>query len=189
MNCPHTGQIEQWITPELYIQLPSGHFHLSSPLILTPKWNQFFFFPSTKPTNCWASLIAQLLKNLPALWETWVRSLGREDPLEKGKASHSSILAWRIPWTVQSMGSQRVRHNWVTFTFTSSSDFSILVGSPNIFQQNGQSEKSWNWLLFLSPDHVSPTRSGIRSSWSSPRISFKCTSLSQWPPPWLRSFQ
>ena len=44
MNCPHTGQIEQWITPELYIQLPSGHFHLSSPLILTPKLNQFFFF-------------------------------------------------------------------------------------------------------------------------------------------------
>ena len=41
-----------------------------------------------------------------------------EDPLEKGTATHSSILAWRIPWTVQSMGSQRVRHNWVTFTFT-----------------------------------------------------------------------
>ena len=48
----------------------------------------------------WASLVAQLLKNLPAMWETWVRSLGWEDPLEKGKATHSSILAWRIPWTV-----------------------------------------------------------------------------------------
>ena len=44
-----------------------------------------------------ASLVAQLLKNLPAVWETWVRSLGWEDPLEKGKATHSSILAWRIP--------------------------------------------------------------------------------------------
>ena len=55
--------------------------------------------------------IAQLVKNLPALWETRVRSLGWEDPLEKGKATHSSILAWRIPWTVQSMGSQRVRHD------------------------------------------------------------------------------
>ena len=43
--------------------------------------------------------------------ETWVRSLGWGDPLEKGKATHSSILAWRIPWTVQSMGLQRVRHN------------------------------------------------------------------------------
>ena len=47
----------------------------------------------------WASLIAQLVKNLPAMQETWVRCLSWEDPLEKGKATHSSILAWRIPWT------------------------------------------------------------------------------------------
>ena len=47
----------------------------------------------------WASLVAQLVKNPPAMWETWVRSLGWEDPLEKGKAAHSSVLAWRIPWT------------------------------------------------------------------------------------------
>ena len=45
----------------------------------------------------WASLVAQLVKNLPATWETWVRSLGWEDTLEKGKATHSSVLAWRIP--------------------------------------------------------------------------------------------
>ena len=48
----------------------------------------------------WASLVTKLVKNLPAMWETWVRSLGWEDHLEKGKATHSSILAWRIPWTV-----------------------------------------------------------------------------------------
>ena len=48
----------------------------------------------------WASLVAQLVKNLPAMRETWVRSLGWEDPLEKGRATHASILAWRIPWTV-----------------------------------------------------------------------------------------
>ena len=59
--------------------------------------------------------MAQLVKNLPAIWETWVRTLGWEDPLEKGKATHSSILAWRIPWT-KSMGSQRVQHDLVTFT-------------------------------------------------------------------------
>ena len=53
----------------------------------------------------WAFLVAQLVKNSSAVWETWVRSLGWEDPLEKGKATHSSILAWRIPWT-QSMGLQ-----------------------------------------------------------------------------------
>ena len=58
----------------------------------------------------WASLVAQLVKNPPAMWDIWVRSLGWEDPLEKGKATHSSILAWRIPWTVQPMRSQRVRH-------------------------------------------------------------------------------
>ena len=61
-----------------------------------------------------ASLVAQRLKRLPAMWETWVLSLGREDPLEKEMATHSSILAWRIPWTkepggLQSTGSQRVR--------------------------------------------------------------------------------
>ena len=48
----------------------------------------------------WASLVAQLVKNPPAMWETWVLSLGWEDPLEKGKAIHLSILAWRIPGTV-----------------------------------------------------------------------------------------
>ena len=64
----------------------------------------------------WVSLVAQLVKNLPAMWETQSRSLGWEDPLEKGMATHPSILARRIPWTekpgeLQSMGSQRVRHD------------------------------------------------------------------------------
>ena len=49
--------------------------------------------------DAWASLVAQLVKNLPAVQETWVRSLGQEHPLEKGMATHSSILAWKIPWT------------------------------------------------------------------------------------------
>ena len=57
------------------------------------------------------ALGAQLVKNPPAMCETWVQSLGWEDPLGKGEAIHSSILAWRIPGTIQSMGSQRVRHN------------------------------------------------------------------------------
>ena len=52
----------------------------------------------------WASLVAQLVKNLPTMQETWVRSLGWEDPLEKGKATHSSILTWRITWTVSPWG-------------------------------------------------------------------------------------
>ena len=51
-------------------------------------------------------MVAQLVKNPPAMWETWVPSLDWNDPLEKGKATHYSILAWRIPWTVSSMGLQ-----------------------------------------------------------------------------------
>ena len=54
----------------------------------------------------WASLVVQRLKRLPATWETWVRSLGWEDPLEKEMATHSSILAWRIPWTEELGGLQ-----------------------------------------------------------------------------------
>ena len=60
-----------------------------------------------------ASLVAQLVKNPPAVWETWVQPLGWEDPLEKRKATYSSILAWRIPQTVVRL--QRGRHHWVTF--------------------------------------------------------------------------
>ena len=60
------------------------------------------------------SLVAQLVKNLPVMPETWVRSLGWEDPLEKGRAIYPSILAWRIPWTLLSMGLQRVRHDRAT---------------------------------------------------------------------------
>ena len=58
----------------------------------------------------WASLIDELVKNPPAIEETWVQSLGWKDPLDKEKATHASILAWRIPWTVESMGSQRAGH-------------------------------------------------------------------------------
>ena len=62
------------------------------------------------------SLVAQMVKHLPEMRETWVRFLGREDPLEKEMAIHSSTLAWKIPWTeepgvLQSMGPQRVRHD------------------------------------------------------------------------------
>ena len=72
------------------------------------------------------SLMAKLVKNLPAMQETWVRSLGWEDPLEKGKATHSSILAWRIPWTVAcqvrlSLGFSRQEY-WIGLPFPSPGD-------------------------------------------------------------------
>ena len=63
--------------------------------------------------------MAQMVKNVPVMQETWVWSLGQEDPMEKGMATHSSILTWRIPWIeepgkLQFMESQRVRHDWAT---------------------------------------------------------------------------
>ena len=87
----------------IYILLPcSGHIRMS--------------FISTEYTIFRASLVAQTVKRLPAMQETWVRSLGWEDPLEKEMAPHSSTLAWKIPWTeepgrLQSMGLQRVGHD------------------------------------------------------------------------------
>ena len=75
--------------------------------------------------RCWVftgSLVAQMVKILPAMQETSVRYLGQEDLLEKAMAIYSSIRVWRIPWTKEpsgllSMGSQRVEHNWAAFTF------------------------------------------------------------------------
>ena len=70
----------------------------------------------------WAPLVAQTVENLPAVQETWVQSLGQENPLEKAVVTHVSILVWRIPWTeepggLQSTGSQRLRHDRVTYTW------------------------------------------------------------------------
>ena len=72
-------------------------------------------------TASWVSLVAQMVKSLPTMQETWIWSLGQGDPLEKEMAAHSSILAWEIPRTeeldrLESIGSQKVRHNWVTNT-------------------------------------------------------------------------
>ena len=67
--------------------------------ILSSIWKEIWGWSH----GVWASLVAQLVKNLPATWEIWVRSLGWEEPLEKGKATHSSLLTWRIPWGSGSM--------------------------------------------------------------------------------------
>ena len=74
--------------------------------------------------------MAQTVKCLPTMQDTQVQSLGQKDPLEKGMATHSSTLAWKIPWTeepggLQSMGSQRIRHNF-TFTFSPVKGFSTM---------------------------------------------------------------
>ena len=104
--------------------------------------------------NPGAFLVAQLVKNLPEMQETWVWSLGWENPLENGMAIYSSIRAWRIPWTVQSMGSQRVRHNWTTFT---SPHFYEIVGKGHFKQfsppamKGSISYSNPHWGCFVLP--------------------------------------
>ena len=77
------------------------------------------FFFTIKLRYLWASLVTQMVKNSPAMWETWVRSLGWEDPLEKGKATHSSTVALRLSWTV--LGSQRDTSERLLFSLSLSS--------------------------------------------------------------------
>ena len=83
---------------------------------LKPREDAGYPAPRVGGEGPWASLVAQLVKNTPAMQETWVQSLDWEDPLEEGMATHSGILVWRIPWTeepreLQSMRSQRVGHD------------------------------------------------------------------------------
>ena len=95
----------QQVTWEVQRALPEKR-KTAGPQTITAQLNETYMLQ--------ASLAAQMVQNLPAVWETWVRSLGQEDSLEKGMVTHSSILVWRIPWTeepsgLQSMGLQRVR--------------------------------------------------------------------------------
>ena len=117
-----------------------------------------------------SSLVAQRLKCLPLIWETWIWSLGQEDPLEKEMVTHSSILSWRIPWTekcgrLQSTGSQRVRHDWAA----------SLTYSLNLTQV--RLNNKWNWKslsrvrLFATPwtlAHQAPPSMGFsrKEYWS-----------------------
>ena len=92
------------------------------------------------------SLVVQMVKNLPAMQETQVQSLGQKDPLEKGMTTHSSILAWTVPWTeepsgLQSMGLQRCGHDWVTNTCflvfpMSANDIAVLSCNLNKFRSH-----------------------------------------------------
>ena len=94
------------------------HPLLHQPLLRT-YYIQCTWLDATGMGMCKISLVAQMVKRLPTMQETWVLSLGQEDPLEKKMATHSSLPAWEIPWMeecgrLQSMGSQRVGHTWAT---------------------------------------------------------------------------
>ena len=95
----------------------------------------FFFFLKNIYLTIWASLVAQIRKNLPAMQETRVWSLAQEDPLEKGMAIHSSILAWRIPWTEEPGGPQSMRTQswtWRSGWCTLSIYVSIYLAAPGL---------------------------------------------------------
>ena len=107
-----------------------------------------------------SSLVAQSVKSLPAMQETWVQSLCREDPLEKKIATHSSVLTWRIPWAeepgrLQSMGSQRVGHNWVTntFTFIVLPHFGVILKNLDLWNNTFLSNSICQPIIYLL--HVS----------------------------------
>ena len=99
----------------------------------------------------WTSQLAQLVKNLLAVRETWVWSLGWEDPLEKGMATHSSTMTWRIPWAVESMGLQRVGYDWETFSFLPGSQRIACCGEklPHIWLSGvgGKEKQEGNWVV------------------------------------------
>ena len=129
-----------------------------------------------------ASLVVQMVKHLAAMWKTWVWSLDQEDPLEKEMATHSSTLAWKIPWMekpggLQSMGSQRARHDWVT-----SLHFIVHVGegNGNPFQYSCL-ENSMDWGAWWATVHgVAKSQTWLRTwlEWWSMRV---CTPIPQEP--------
>ena len=82
-------------------------------------------------SSSWASLVAQLVKNLPAMQEAWVRSLGWEDPLEKRLATHSSVLVWRIPWTAYPWGCKESNMTERLSVTHSSSSWSYILYDPS----------------------------------------------------------
>ena len=124
-----------------------GEFDLSEAAVSSGmKWDLKSLPRNWTKVAC-ASLVAQLVKNLPAMQETQIWSLGQEDPLEKEMATHSSILAWRIPWTqetcgLQSMGLRRVGHNWVTNTYLA------WMKTQNLSHQTGKRlEVIFSWIF------------------------------------------
>jgi len=139
LHCPL-----QTVLPASSIETPSFDCHVrlchaSPPYYSLPILHPHHYRISVLIPNVGATSVAQTVKNLPAVWETqetWARSLGQEDPLEKEVATHSSILAWRIPWTeepggLQSMESHRARHDWATHTHTHTLSLSLSL-SPSL---------------------------------------------------------
>ena len=148
-----------------------------------------------------------MVKNLPAIQETWVLSLGQENPLEKGMATHSSILVWKIPWTeepgvLQSMGSQRVGDDWATNTFTPLSQKPLTIkGKTDKFNYNKslnfciaedtinkiKQMTDWNYILNIKMLFYSYTslRKQINRKWANDLYQ-DSLSICKWPINWFK---
>ena len=139
----------------------STNFNMNGPVTTTLGWWRYDYQGFRCPR---ISLVAQMVKNLPAMWKTRVWSLGWEDLLEKGMAAHSSILAWRIPWTeepggLQSEGLQRDGHDWATNTFRDLK--SVWVPQSHqlprpaevIGEMEGNFDKYWRMEVSFSPEN------------------------------------
>ena len=123
--CGHCVHIHVYVNIRVYLYISSSVFTLDTTFPFGQQWCFFYGCQSVGSFVCIldlprASLVAQRVKRLPAMWKTQVWSLGWNDPLEKEMATHSSILAWRIPGVEEpgrllSAGSQRVGHDWVTW--------------------------------------------------------------------------
>ena len=150
-----------------------------------------YYFCISWPLGCnflyyTASLVAKTVKNLPAMQETQVQILGQEDFLEKGMATHSRILAWRIPWTeepggLHSMGSHRVRHDWATNTDLPNPleggltefHFKESKSSPLGLEMRGlggQDESYYSDLRWAGPERTKTTWSVVTSAQSTETV-------------------
>ena len=124
------------------------------------------------------SLVAQTVKRPPTMWETWVQFLGQEDPLEKEMTTHSSILAWRIPWTeepgrLQSTGSLRVGHDWVTSLSLSC----IGEGNDNSLQCSCLENPRGGGASWTAIYGVAQNRTGLKELSSSSSSGFNMNSV------------
>ena len=133
---------------------------------------------SSSPINQWASLVAQMVKLLPAMQETQVQSLGWEDPLEKEIATRSSTLACKIPWTeepgrLQSMGSQRVRHDWAA------SRISIEPRLRNYAMKRWHKgvKEMVEWLSILTMTVVTQMSACVKIHRTQGRVRFQCMTI------------
>ena len=119
-------------------------------------WHQSSdWFIESHHYHTWSSLVVQMVKILPAMWKTRVQSLGQEDPLKKGMATHSSILAWKTPWTEEtrgqlSMGSHRIRQDWVTNTFTFTLSYCFYTIYLTISKKDQRVLQIWKFVCCLT---------------------------------------